>query len=428
MNQYQHDKDFSLQAVPAGNRRGFFSMFTVMLGFTFFSASMWGGGTLGTALRFQDFLLAVLLGNLILGIYTSLLAYMGSETALSTHILSRYSFGEKGSYLASFILSITQIGWFGVGVAMFALPVHHLTGIHLHLLILGAGLLMTGSAYFGMRALTVLSLISVPLISILGGTSMFRAVETAGGIGSLFLIEPTAALPMTLTAALSVCVGSFISGGTLTPDFIRFSKNKRVGVSTTLIAFFLGNSLMFLFGAVGAMVVGQSDISEVMLSQGLLVPAILVLGLNIWTTNDNAIYASGLGFSNITKLPKSRLVLINGLIGTLGALFLYNNFVGWLNFLNSIIPPIGAVLIADFFLVNRAKYRALGEAALVSVNPHAIAAWVLGVLASRLIPGIPPVNGVVAAILTYVVLTRVFAPAVEVAPPMKKVAGAPYVD
>src|SRR5690625_7785251 len=59
--------------------------------------------------------------------------------------------------------------------------------------------------------------------------------------------------------------------------------------------------------------IGESDISEVMYTQGLILPAILVLGLNIWTTNDNALYASGLGFSNITKIAKGKMVVLNGI-------------------------------------------------------------------------------------------------------------------
>ncbi|STE62073.1 cytosine permease [Escherichia coli] len=59
---------------------------------------------------------------------------------------------------------------------------------------------------------------------------------------------------------------------------------------------------MFIFGAAGAAALGMADISDVMIAQGLLLPAIVVLGLNIWTTNDNALYASGLGFANITGM------------------------------------------------------------------------------------------------------------------------------
>ena len=59
--------------------------------------------------------LAGLPRNLILGIYTGLLAYPAARTGLSVHLLSRYSFGVFGSDIPSTVLAVTQIGWFGVG-------------------------------------------------------------------------------------------------------------------------------------------------------------------------------------------------------------------------------------------------------------------------------------------------------------------------
>lgn len=53
---------------------------------------------------------------------TSFLGYIGAKTGL-THLLARFSFGVKGSWLPSLLLGGTQVGWFGVGVAMFAIPV-----------------------------------------------------------------------------------------------------------------------------------------------------------------------------------------------------------------------------------------------------------------------------------------------------------------
>ena len=48
------DKDYSLEAVPESARKGFRSMFFVMLGFTFFSASMSVGAKLGNGLDFSE--------------------------------------------------------------------------------------------------------------------------------------------------------------------------------------------------------------------------------------------------------------------------------------------------------------------------------------------------------------------------------------
>ena len=325
MNKKQHqDHDYSLEAIPQRDKKGFSSMLVVMLGFAFFSASMLAGGNIGISLDISDFIKAIIFGNILLCIYTGLLAYMAGDTGLSTHLLARYSFGKKGSYLLSGLVAITQIGWFGVGVAMFAIPVTKVTGINVWVLIITLGLLMTATAYFGMKSLTILSMIAVPAIALLGSVSAGKAIADVGGIATLLSIKPTGT--MTMSSALAAVVGTFISGGTLTADFTRFSKDKKTAVSTTVIAFLIGNSLMLAFGAIGAIATGQADISEVMFTQGLIIPAIIILGLNIWTTNDNALYGSGLGFSNITKQPKSRMVIINGIVGTLLATFLYNNF------------------------------------------------------------------------------------------------------
>lgn len=396
----EEDGDFALSHVADSHKKGFWPMLVVMLGFTFFSASMWAGGKLGAGLTVTEFFICVMTGNLLLGVYTALLAAIAARTGLSTHLLARFSFGEKGSFLPSFLLAITQVGWFGVGVAMFALPVQKVTGWNLHLIILVSGSIMTATAWFGMKALTLLSFIAVPAIGILGFFSVGKALNDFGGFDAWLGLTP--AEPMGMFAAIGICVASFISGGTLTPDFTRFSRSTKTAVSTTLIAFFLGNSLMFLFGAVGAAFYQQADISDVLMQQGMIVWAMVILGLNIWTTNDNALYASGLGFSNITGLPKKILVLVNGVLGTLMALYLYNNFVGWLAFLNTMLPAIGGVLIADYYMVRRGRYGRLGKSRFETIRPAALMAWGAGGLAARFLPGIAPLNSVLCAMLVYV--------------------------
>ena len=157
-----------------------------------------------------------------------------SSRAFSSLKSGAFSSRSLTSYLASFITSITQIGWFGVGIAMFAIPVTNRFNINLYLLVAITGLLMTATAYFGIKSLTILSAIAVPAIAILGSTSAVMAANSVGGVQGLMNIQPEN--KMALVTAVTLCVGSFISGGTATPDFTRFSKNKKVAVSTTVIA------------------------------------------------------------------------------------------------------------------------------------------------------------------------------------------------
>lgn len=398
----KQDQEFSWQAVPKGQRNNFWKTLSVMLGFTFFSASMLAGGTLGVSLTFMEFIGIVLAGNLVLGIYTGALAHIAAKTGLSTHLLAKYAFGAKGSYLPSFLLGFTQVGWFGVGVAMFAIPVAKAMDWNVYLLIIIFGLAMTASAIFGMKSLVILGYIAVPAIAILGGYSMFEGAGSLGGLQGLLEYTPTQSL--TAAAALTICIGSFISGGTLTPDFARFSRTSKQAVTATVIAFFLGNSLMFLFGAVGAMAYNLADISEVMFLQGLIIPAIIVLGLNIWTTNDNALYASGLGFANITKISKKFFVVVNGIVGTVFAMWMYNNFVSFLNVLGAAIPSIGAIIIADYFIVKRRNYKPFADMSFKNVNWVALVAWAIGVAFAQLAPGVTPLNALLGTAVAYIIL------------------------
>lgn len=392
------DTEHSLSAVDAASRQGFWAVLVVMVGFTFFSPSMTAGGNLGIGLNMRDFFVAMILGNAFLGIYTGALAYIGQSTGLTLDLLARYSFGEKGSYLSSALISFTQIGWFGVGVAMFALPVGKLLNINPILLIVITGIIMTATAYYGIKALAILGSIAVPLIAILGIYSVNYGINEVNGFGNVFAEVPT--VPLTMAAALSIVIGSFISGGTGTPNFTRFSKTSKIAVWATVIAFFIGNSIMFVFGAVGGAVTGTPDIFDILITQGLMIPAIIVLGLNIWTTNNNALYTAGLGLANITNIPMKPMVLVGGGIGTVAALWLYNNFVSYLSLLGGMIPPVGVVIIIHFFM-NRKQYETEGFKPKV-VNIGAILAVLAGALAGIFIKwGIPPVNSLVVSAVVF---------------------------
>lgn len=405
-NESKKQQDYELQAVPNSARKSFLSMFVIMMGFTFFSASMSVGGQLGVGLNFSNFVWVLMIGNLILSVYTGILGYMGCKTGLTLDLMARRSFGQKGSWLCSALISFTQMGWFGVGIAMFSIPVAELTGIPVVILIILAGCLMTGSAYFGIKSLEIVSWIAVPAVAILGCISVGMGLSSAGGIMSVFSENP--AQPISFATGVTLVVGSFVSGGTTTPNYTRFSKTKKIAVISTVIAFFIGNSLMFIFGAVGGAVTGQADIFYIMIAQGLTIPAIIVLGLNIWTTADNGLYSCGLGLSNITGLPKKKMVLVSGVVAMVASVWLYYNFCSWLTFLGYAIPPVGGVVILDYFM-HKNRYMESDETSIRVVNWAAIAAVIGGAVIGLLVPvGIASLNSILAACVIFFVGDKLF--------------------
>ena len=397
------DIDYAENAVPRTERRSFLTMFMIMLGFTFFSASMWVGQQLADGLDLPGFIGALVVGGAILALYTGLLGYVGAKTGLSLDLLARKAFGTKGSYLPSAMISFTQIGWFGVGIAMFAIPVaNELLGgskAAEWALVIVAGICMTASAYFGIKSLTVVSYIAVPCVAILGTVAMILAVKR----GDMTLVQQFAKSSGSLTviSGAGLVVGSFVSGGTATPNFSRFAKDGKAGVITTVIAFFIGNSLMFFMGGISSIYVGGNDIFEVMLNLNLFYLAVLVLGLNIWTTNDNALYSAGLGLANIFGQKKKPMVLISGIFGTLASVWLYWNFCSWLNILNCTLPPCGIILVLSYFL-NKKDYE--NTEVKTVVNWYAVIGVVIGAVVANILHwGVASLNGMAVATVCYLI-------------------------
>ena len=94
------------------------------------------------------------------------------------------------------------------------------------------------------------------------------------------------------------------------------------------------------------------------------------------------------------------MVLAAGVVGTLTAIWLYNNFVSFLNILNATLPPVGALVILDYFL-HKENYAA-GSAVTRNVNWGAILGVAGGALVGNLVHwGIVSLNAMAAACVIY---------------------------
>lgn len=208
-----------------------------------------------------------------------------------------------------------------------------------------------------------------------------------------------------LNMMIGLVIGSFISGGTTTPNFTRFARTARFAVISTVTAFMIGNSIMIMFGAVGANYAGKDDVFYIMMSQGLVLSAFVVLGANIWTTNDNALYSVGLSLANIFSIRKKLMVLAGGFAGTVCALWLYHNFISWLQFLGATLPAIGIILILDYFCSpDKYTHSETGS----NFSWAAIAGTVCGMLAGNFLEfGCGGINSMIAAAAVWAVMSRV---------------------
>ena len=206
---------------------------------------------------------------------------------------------------------------------------------------------------------------------------------------------------------MTIVIGTFISGGTQATNWSRFANSGKVAIIATMAAFFIGNGLMVLTGALGTLIYQQADIVDVMLAQGFLVLAVLMLFMNIWTTQDNTIYNFAVAGCNLLRTDKRRTVTVVGAaIGTLLAVFgMYNFLIPFLVLLGTFIPPIGGIIMADFWIRHKGQYPSLANSQLAAFHWPGLVAYAIASAAAYASPVMPPVVGVISAILVYAVLT-----------------------
>ena len=113
-NNQTKDSEYSLSAVPETERKSYISLTIVWTGFVFVITSMMAGGGLSAGLNFKMILLAIVLGNVFLSIIAVLVSIIASRTGLTFALMTRYSFGEKGSRIASMFVPVVNIGWYTI--------------------------------------------------------------------------------------------------------------------------------------------------------------------------------------------------------------------------------------------------------------------------------------------------------------------------
>lgn len=417
------DPDYPLDHVPKDERKGLVSLSAVLLGLVFFAGTMWAGAEVSAAMGFQEMLSAMVVGHIILGGYVALLCAISARAGLTTVLLARYSFGRIGAKWADLLLGGTQVGWFGVTIPMVAVPTATYLGLEsaamLSALIVIWGLMHMLTAYFGYDGMEKLSYIAVPFLVIVGVLSIVLALGEAGGIDGL--LSQVGGGEMSFGLAVTIVVGTFISAGTQAPNWARFAINSRVAFWAGLIAFLVGNSFLFLSGAVGGAVYDvtpQGDLYEVLVAQGLATVGLIALILNIWTTNDNAAYAFSVAGAEAFDFDRKRPFVIAGCLLGIGLALAGADslLLPWLELLGQYVPPLGAIIIADFMLCWRGSIPRMDDVQFTSVRWTSVLAYVAGCLVAVLtagsvlpgltvaapIPGIAALNGMIAAAIVQI--------------------------
>lgn len=419
----QKDKfyDYPDCPVPAGKRRSRINIAVVTTGMAVAMSTLYTGSALATVLEFWDGVLAIVIGCGILGVLASLTGYIGAKKGVATAMLARYPFGSKGSHIVGIVLAISMLGWFSYQCGYFGETVHMLLPGHFltepKVATFWGGLLMMSTAIVGYKGMTYLSMAAAPLLL---GMCIYSGIEAIIQMGFDTVVNAVPSTPASLGVGITIVVGGWITGAVLQPDVSRFAKSGRdnvLGVALAMSIFAVAN----LGGFIIAKATMAANIMDGLMLLGLGSIALFIVILGQWTSNDNNLYSAALAIINARPGTNKHLVTaICGVIFTVLAITgIQNYFVEFLSLLGTFLPPIAAVLIADFYVLRRGEryvFDGRSERGTAGIKPLAFIAVILGGGAAFLLNfGSTAINSVIIAFLAYLLLEKLLGAKVETA-------------
>ncbi len=334
-------------------------------------------------------------------------------------------FGEQGSKkIISIILAIACLGWFGIQANVCGAAFSQFLGIYgINLPVpvssLIWGIIMLLSAIYGIRILSILNYIAVPILLLVCIYGLIVSLND-GGLAVVQNYKPAGS--MSFMTGLAITIGSFALGAVIAGDYSQYTKSRKDVVKAAIVGILPSGILMIAVGAILALTAGTADISVVFTKLGLPVLGIIGLILAAWTTNAVNAFSGGIAIINVfnisEKYHKVAVAAAGGLGTLLAVIGILNHFVPIMSVLSAMVPPVAGVMIASYWIVQKGDKSKW--APVPGVNWLGVSAWLVGAVIAGIpviltffpsFPQLPnqPLIGIILSLAVYLVGAKILA-------------------
>lgn len=354
-------------------------------------------GVLVAPLGFTKGLLSIVLGHIIGCILLYLAGIIGGDTGKSAMQTVKISFGEKGTFLFSFLNVVQLVGWTSVmivsgsGIANAVVPLAnpHIWSILIGLLII-IWLLLD---FKRLEKVNTFAMGMLFILTILLAVKIFSASEINGAVNAVS--------GMSFGSAVELSVAMPLSWLPLISDYTRNAENPKNATIVSVLTYFFGSCFMYVIGMGLVLFTGHGDLATMLTESGLGIFALIIVLFSTVTTTFLDVYSAGASLEAINlkfkEKPSSIICCILGvLIATASNITAYESF---LYFISSVFAPMIAILIADYFILKT-------DSSKKSVNIANIITWVIGFIIYRLFMSVDtPVGYTLPVMLIIMIIT-----------------------
>ncbi|MFQ5548117.1 MAG: purine-cytosine permease family protein [Woeseia sp.] len=395
-------REFATEPVPDHRTVGWLRVGLISAMVAFSLPTFVAGVEIVTAVSANRAVLSLFFGSLLLTIIGCITGSIGARTRLSSYMMVRIAFGDRGASLVNLAFALSLLGWFGVNIDLFSDAVTRLFGdvfgvsVNPLLVELAAGLVMTITTVYGFRAINTLSMLLVPVLMLVTAVLISTSLDVRP-INVLFAERTGSSI--SLGDAISSVVGTVIVGAVILPDITRFIRQWRGAIFTAALSYLVIGFIVMSAGGLAAAALANDHMLDIMIVMGLGWAAFAIVIAGSWVLNSLNLYSTMLSVeATLPKLNHRLLVTTLGTLGTAAAfLNILDYFLTFLFYLAIVFVPVAGVIATDYVIVRRSAYHADRIAMQRPYAPLAIAAWAAGALVALLgAEGIVSLSGIAA--------------------------------
>jgi len=386
-----------------------FDLFLIFAGANIVATTLVTGASLAPAFGTGQALVLVTVGSLAGAALVAALAPVGPRLGVPSVIAARAALGLWGAALVAFFLYVTNFAWIAINNVIAASACAALAGgpASEPLWALGLGLLAPLIVAGGPRLVALADRVAVPLLLALGLVMTIMclrlppAVLATPGTGSLPWIR-----------GLDVVIAYQVSWILMFADYSRYTASASRGAGAVFLGLGLTSLWFMSLGFLSARAAGSADPAAMLAAIGLGGWGALLIALASLTTNFVNVYLSALAWRSL--FPGSGESIAVWLAGGVGAgLGLLSRawlerYADFMLVLGAALVPVGGILLARFFLINRpVDVAALYDQRSPRLSLPGLLAWALGAAIYSLSgPWGGTLPSLAAAMLVYAALDR----------------------
>jgi nucleobase:cation symporter-1, NCS1 family len=321
------------------------------------------GTFLVPALSLRDALIAIVVGGVVGNAMLGLAGMIGAQARVPAMVLMRAPLGLRGSYLATALNVLQNLGW-----AVFELIVIAAAAAALSDKVFGFGGKPLWTIVFG--ALAALLALAGPIAFVRRWVRRFAFWIVLASL--LYLTWWTLdhadlgafwAAPgdgESLWFGIDLMIALPASWLPLAADYTRFVRRERDAFAGTMVGYLVPNAWLYALGALLVLTnsaYGDTTSLLTAIASGGLAAGLALLALTVDETDEAFanVYSTAVSLQNVfTRAPQRLLVLVVAAVATAGALAIdLVRYESFLFLLGSAFVPLFGVLLADWLLAQR---------------------------------------------------------------------------